>query len=330
MTVQLPAQKVDFQNIHFAISPLLLFPDAFSTFRVFLKTKGRYVLYTREKEVFTPEHRNRLFENNVKVVHVLTTQKKEFETYLKDNLGKILTNELYPVEQRATVLYESAQTIAEEVFRDKLAGAIKPESMDSLRKLMAESVKFLKHEDTFKKIGPLIRGGHQIFTHSVNVMIITLSILKTYDMDEETMVQTGIGALLHDIGKTGMPAKLIRKQSDFTPRELDLLRAHPMRGVGRCSMLPLDHIPLKCILLHHEREDGQGYPAGLQGKDIPLPVKALIVANIYDNTTTHGSGDSGGMKPFKALSHMNDALRGAYNPEVYKRLVMILSGAGLI
>jgi putative two-component system response regulator len=90
------------------------------------------------------------------------------------------------------------------------------------------------------------------------------------------------GGLLHDIGKIGMPDAILNKPDVLTPQEYDIVKQHPVEGVKMIEALQsmLDVVPL--IRWHHERLNGSGYPDGLRGDAIPLLVRILSVADVYD------------------------------------------------
>jgi len=91
-----------------------------------------------------------------------------------------------------------------------------------------------------------------------------------------------IAALLHDVGKIGVPDSILQKPGPLTPAEYDLVKQHPeiaLRILEHTGFLA-DELPL--ILHHHERYDGKGYPAGLAGTDIPPGARILAVADSLD------------------------------------------------
>ncbi len=138
----------------------------------------------------------------------------------------------------------------------------------------------------------------------------------------------GMGAMLHDIGKLELPEMLFsRRWESLTPAEQEMMRSHPALGVGICSSLPMPQETLHCILFHHEREDGLGYPSGARGEMLPSYVKVLALCNEYDNLI-RGMGGHQVLTPFEALTRIKDR-RGAHDLELLKRLITILSRADL-
>ncbi len=90
------------------------------------------------------------------------------------------------------------------------------------------------------------------------------------------------GALLHDIGKISVPDDILNKPGALTPQELAIVREHPAQGAHIVEPLHSMRVALPLIRWHHERLDGRGYPDGLSGEEIPLLVRILSVADVYD------------------------------------------------
>jgi putative two-component system response regulator len=90
------------------------------------------------------------------------------------------------------------------------------------------------------------------------------------------------GAILHDIGKIAVPDAILNKPGPLTPEEFDIAKQHPVEGVKIVSQLESVREVIPLIRWHHERLDGSGYPDGLKGDAIPLLVRILSVADVYD------------------------------------------------
>jgi HD-GYP domain-containing protein (c-di-GMP phosphodiesterase class II) len=140
------------------------------------------------------------------------------------------------------------------------------------------------------------------YTYSHSVRVATLGLLlgqrmdrvdgwvdyrgeRRYDRMVERMTQLTMGLLIHDIGKISIPETILNKPGKLTPEEWELIKTHPMAGA---SMLSSDRIsPLtRCIVRdHHERWDGEGYPAGRQGTEIHQFARIAAVADVYDAIT---------------------------------------------
>ena len=96
----------------------------------------------------------------------------------------------------------------------------------------------------------------------------------------------GLGGLLHDIGKIGIPDQVLRKPGPLTPDEQATIRTHPIIGHRMLSGHPLASWVSPVILMHHERPDGRGYPRGLEESEVPFLARVVAVADTFDAITS--------------------------------------------
>lgn len=95
-----------------------------------------------------------------------------------------------------------------------------------------------------------------------------------------------ISSLLHDIGKIGIPEKILNKNKPLNQKELNEMKKHPLIGANILSMIDEFQAPILGIKYHHEHHDGSGYPEGLKGEKIPLIAQIIAVADTFDAMTT--------------------------------------------
>jgi putative nucleotidyltransferase with HDIG domain len=93
------------------------------------------------------------------------------------------------------------------------------------------------------------------------------------------------GAYLHDIGKIGVPGRILAKASSLTAEEMRLVKGHPLLGFQMISRIDFLRDAADVVLCHHEKFDGTGYPCGLKGEQIPLAARIFAVADAFDAMT---------------------------------------------
>ena len=139
--------------------------------------------------------------------------------------------------------------------------------------------------------------------HSERVSIFAVAIAEELALDADAIETLRLGALLHDIGKIGVPDEVLRKSSALTAAEFETIKTHPSAGARILRSIPFlaPHIPI--VELHHERPDGLGYPYGLRGADIPLAARIVHVADAFDAITSARAYRSGRI-PVEAIAEL--------------------------
>jgi len=118
--------------------------------------------------------------------------------------------------------------------------------------------------------------------HAARVVGYTDSLAARCGVSDEDRVSLRLAALLHDIGKIGIPDHILTKPGPLTKEETDVVRLHPAMGYEVLAPLQ-DHDNVRTwVYQHHERWDGQGYPRGLHGEEVALPGRILVLAEVYD------------------------------------------------
>lgn len=118
--------------------------------------------------------------------------------------------------------------------------------------------------------------------HSVRVIDLTMELARALGISEQDLVHVRRGALLHDIGKMGIPDAILLKPGPLTEEEWEVMRMHPVFAYDLLSRIPFLRMALDIPYCHHEKWDGSGYPQGLSGKQIPLPARIFSVVDVWD------------------------------------------------
>jgi len=164
----------------------------------------------------------------------------------------------------------------------------------------------------------LIVEGRDPYTegHCERLAVHAADLGRHLGMDEDSILALKRGGYLHDLGKIAVPDSILRKGSDLTPAEWEIMKLHPITGENICKPLHSLSLVLPIIRHHHEHSDGSGYPDGLMAPDIPVLPRVLQVVDVYDALRTARS-----YKP--ALSHeasaevmREEAARGLWDAEL--------------
>jgi putative nucleotidyltransferase with HDIG domain len=118
--------------------------------------------------------------------------------------------------------------------------------------------------------------------HTQRVAEITLKLADALGVEKESILHIRRGALLHDIGKMGIPDQILLKEGPLDTKEWESMRKHPVLAYEMLSPIKYLVPALDIPYCHHEKWDGTGYPRGLAGEDIPLAARIFAVADVWD------------------------------------------------
>ena len=157
-------------------------------------------------------------------------------------------------------------------------------------KLLKETREIIALSDdpvhTFRMLRRVRRYDDLTYIHSLNVAILCHEFANWMHMPEEEQDILTLAGLLHDVGKMGIPGKIIKKAGLLTDEEYELIKQHPQKGHDFLKKHPLDERIMNAALMHHERCDGSGYPQGLKADEIDDFAKIVAIADYYDALTS--------------------------------------------
>ena len=141
---------------------------------------------------------------------------------------------------------------------------------------------------------------HETEGHSQRVTDLTLELAKVFGMTDEDLMHIRRGALLHDMGKVGIPDSILQKPAALTDEEWAIMRKHPQTVYDMLYSVEYLRPALNIPYCHHEKWDGSGYPRGLKGEQIPLAARLFAVADVWEALTSD--------RPYRPAWTQEDAL----------------------
>jgi uncharacterized domain HDIG len=161
-----------------------------------------------------------------------------------------------------------------------------------------------------------------LYTHSIDVAMISMMMAVELGYNDEELLNIGLGAFLHDVGKLSIPKPILQKPGPLNNLEMEFMRKHCELGKSSLETYGFPKEGMDIILQHHERLDGSGYPEGLKGDEICRNARIVMIADAVDAIT---SG-----RHYKPDQEMNEAItilrsdEGKYHQELITLLEKIL------
>jgi len=151
--------------------------------------------------------------------------------------------------------------------------------------------------------------------HTQRVTKITLKLAQTFGLSEAELVQVRWGALLHDIGKMGVPDGILLKPGPLTDEEWSIMKKHPALAYELLAPIRYLQHALDIPHCHHEKWDGSGYPQGLKGVQIPLEARIFAVVDVWDALSSDRPYRQAWAKE-RVLEHIHAATGTHFDPQV--------------
>lgn len=318
-----PATEVDTTYQQLPIS--MLVPEEQVGIKLFLRTgKNRFVLFINETTILSTTKIDQLKLNNVTHLYLNTCDHNNYQNYIKKNLSTILNNPGLTENDKATIIYETASDITEELFLQPSS-----ENIEQTRNLVDCMIDTISQStETSNLLMMITSQDYYTYTHSINVGIYAISMMrKTMPSISETELKTlGLGFFLHDLGKAKIPNSIINKQGPLDQEEWQLMQEHPAIGAKLAQELGTDNPAIiDIILTHHERCSGSGYPKKLSQNNISIPAKICALCDVFDALTTKRSYKNS-MSTFKALKIIQNETPDHFEPELLNPFILLFSG----
>jgi putative nucleotidyltransferase with HDIG domain len=156
--------------------------------------------------------------------------------------------------------------------------------------------------------------------HSQRVTLLAVQLAREIGVSKEALTYLRQGALLHDIGKMGVPDRILHKHGPLTDQEKAVMRQHPVNAYH--MLYPIAHLrsALDIPYCHHEKWDGSGYPRGLKGEEIPLAARIFTIIDVWDALRSN--------RPYrkawsvkKTIAYIQEQAGKSFDPDIVRSFV---------
>ena len=159
--------------------------------------------------------------------------------------------------------------------------------------------------------------------HTRRVTELTFELAKVFGFSSDDLVHIRRGSLLHDIGKMGVPDRILLKETTLDPEEWIQMKQHPVYALEMLRDIQYLHQALDIPHYHHERWDGSGYPHGLKGEEIPLTARIFAVVDVWDAITSDRPYRAA-WSPEKAMMHIKAESGKHFDPHVVEMFTYLI------
>lgn len=211
-------------------------------------------------------------------------------------------HELRVDDPKTVVLSESLKERVEEGIRYIFNTEDTEEIADTADSITTELMRVISENEAIAvNVGLLKVSDEYTFKHSVDVATMSMIIAKKYGLSDDQVFELGVAGLLHDVGKAKVPSDILHKPAKLTKEEFDIIKMHSAWGfdILKKKRNVSDNV-LYCVLQHHEKINGKGYPLGLKNEQICLYARIVAIADIYDALVTE--------RPYKKAFSQRDAI----------------------
>jgi HD-GYP domain-containing protein (c-di-GMP phosphodiesterase class II) len=299
-------------------------PSLFPKVALYLKSTGQYVLYKNDERTFTEDDRRRLERSFTEFVYVRTGDLEEINTYLEKNLAGILARDDLDSMAKGRILYQTSVNFVIDVFESPEIAA----NLARSRKLIQHLMHYLATDvHALESLQSIAGHNFYIYTHSVQVTALNLLLHeKLFNVTPDEMIDIGIGSILHDFGMIFITDKVLDKPDALSQVEYHKVKQHTQKGYDFLKQSGLNNeVAATIVRHHHERYDGNGYPTGIKGDDIPRSAQLSALCDVYSALITD--------RPYRKASTQADTLRmmreeargGAFNIELFNRFEEIIT-----
>lgn len=298
-------------------------PDYFPDVSLFMKSGSNYVMYKNHDRKFTERDRSRLQQNNVGFLYARTGDMETVSEYMENNLSGLLGRDDISNKVKGKILYQTAINYIHDIFETPEKAANLPRCQDIIGNL----IRYVTgSKDALEPIQSLTHHNYYIFVHSVHMTALSLLMhSEIFAPTHDELMDVGIGSILHDFGMLFISNEILDKPDALSDVEYHKVKQHTTKGYEHLENLGIfSNAALSIVRLHHERYDGNGYPVGLKGNDIPLNAQLGAICDVYLALTTERPYQKE-VTSAKALKTMKEELKGQFNKELLRQFAEIIT-----
>jgi len=287
---------------------------------LYLYYQGQYILCKTKGVKWTKSDEERLQTFGATTFFVRFRSPVEHHQFLDEKLKSLLERPGVSIERKASVLYDVSDPILSKVYTSPKES----ENIKSAASYVKNCIKFLNEKGSLTELVNLANHNLTEHTHALHVSTYAISLAKRMGANSyEDIFAIGMGALLHDVGKSKIDAKILKKPGELDDSEWMMIRKHPEFGYELLENRPeVPKVARRIVLEHHERVNGRGYPKGI--RNIHQFSKIVGIADVF-NALTSETEYSKAMRPYEALKYIVQYMSLEFDKNLVAAFIEMLS-----
>lgn len=307
-----------------AISVDSISPEYFPGVSLYLRSGGNYVLYKDPDRKFSMADYHRLERSYTEFLYVRSGDMEVLNEFIESNLNEMLDRDDLSSSAKGRILYQAAVNCVIDMFESPETAANLQRCRNMVQRIMLH---ITRDPHALGALKSVVDHNFYIFTHAVQVAALSLLVHdRLFTISPDEMIDVGIGSLLHDYGMTFITSEVLEKNDALSDIEYYKVKQHTQKGYEFLKQRgSYSEIVLNIVRYHHERYDGNGYPTGLKGDDIPRSGQVAAICDVYSALImdrAHRKANSHG-EAIRIMAAEVD--NGAFNRELFDAIVALIN-----
>ena len=248
-----------------------------------------------------------------------------YKEYIRNIAVEYAKRDDYPLEFQYSIIRENSKLVIREILDDPRNQG----NVHQASKLVETLVNtILDNKNNFCRLLKITTHDYYTYTHSLNVCSLSIGLGSLINLNDSDLIELGLGALLHDIGKCSIDTRILNKPGILTEEEFENIRHHVVasRDLLKDSDMQIPKNSLYTILQHHEKLSGNGYPYKLKGDQVHLYGRIGAIVDFYDALTTERAYKKA-YSPFEAFQLLSE-VKEDYDQQLIKKFIVMLGNQG--
>jgi HD-GYP domain-containing protein (c-di-GMP phosphodiesterase class II) len=248
-----------------------------------------------------------------------------YKEYIKNIASEYLNHDKHTPEFQYSIMRENSKLVIRDILDDPGNQGNVHQASELVETLLNT---ILDNKNNFYRLLKITTHDYHTYTHSLNVCSLSIGLGTLINLNDSDLIELGLGALLHDIGKCSVDPRILNKPGKLTKSEFNKVQNHVIaaKELLKSSNTEIPKNSLYTILQHHERLSGNGYPYKLKGDQIHLFGRIGAIVDFYDALTTVRPYKNA-YTPFEAFQLLSE-VKEDYDQQLIKEFIVMLGNQG--